>query len=150
MNKCSICSYHSFSSVQVYHESYSWYLAHQCHYLCCLHFSFLLGCVRNIHHCCFCISAHCETRQGEKKGGEVKKTGATVNKGLHMHITGLCRCRRWVGHASRFPWRPSELPVCVNPLQPSSHWLRSRPCCFLYRQELLNTIAPLPLAQKRI
>lgn len=37
---------------------------HDC--LCCLHFSFLLGCVRNIHHCCFCISVHCETRQREK------------------------------------------------------------------------------------
>lgn len=68
----------------------------------------------------------------------------------HMHIAGLCCCRRWVRHASSFPWWPREPLVCVNPLQPSPHWLPSRPRCCLYRQELLNTIASLPLAQWRI
>lgn len=47
---------------------------HQSHYLCCLHFSFLLGFVGNIHHCCFCISVHCETtktgREKEKRKHE--------------------------------------------------------------------------------
>lgn len=65
----------------------------------------------------------------------------------HMHIAVLCCCRRWVRDAFRFPWWPREPLACVNLLQPSPHWLPSRPCCFLYRQEQLNTIASLPLAQ---
>lgn len=54
--------------------------------LCYLHFSFLLGCVCNIHHCCFCISVHCGA-SGEEKGGEWD----TANKRVGHINTGTER-----------------------------------------------------------
>lgn len=82
-----------------------------------------------------------QERETKKQNHEVQITKAQT------HVAGLCCCRRWVGHASRFPWWPEEPLVCVNPLQPPLHWLPSRSCCCLYTQELLSTIASPPLAQ---
>lgn len=69
--------------------------------MCCLHFSFLLGCVCNIHHCCFCISVHCKTRQKEKDMKKKRKEKKNTQKMTHskqrfghMDIAVLCCCRR--------------------------------------------------------
>lgn len=78
--------------------------------LCYLHFSFLLGCVCDIHHCCFCISVHCGASWEEKEG-----EWDTANKRVGHINTGPERvCIVPVGEAdaSRFLRCPTE-PLCL-------------------------------------